>query len=66
MELAPGALRQLLVVLPKSRKIEDVTDVQWGEVTLIRDRIDLERLRRFRADGAFPPRALAPVPPPGR
>lgn len=51
VDVAPGTMRSLLVALPKARKMADVTDVQWGDVTLLRDRFDLERLRRFRTEG---------------
>ena len=50
--LEPGSLRQFLVALPPSRKLDDLAVVQWGDVQLVRDRFDLERLRRFRANPA--------------
>lgn len=51
VDVAPGTMRSLLVALPKARKMGDITDVQWGDVTLLKDRFDIERLRRFRVEG---------------
>lgn len=51
IDVAPGTMRSLLVALPKARKMSELTDVQWGDVNLLRDRFDLERLRRFRVEG---------------
>lgn len=48
----PGTLAQLLVALPRGRRIADLSDVQLGDVALVRDRLDLERVRRFRVDPA--------------
>lgn len=50
VRVEPGSLRQVLLALPPGRKLEDLTDVQWGERPLTRDQLDLERVRRFRED----------------
>lgn len=48
----PGSLRQVLLALPPGRKLEDLTDVEWGGRPLTRDHLEMERLRRFREDPA--------------
>jgi len=50
--LEPGSLRPFLLALPDGRRLSDLTDVQWGDRPLTRDRLGLERLRRFREDPA--------------
>lgn len=50
VSVAPGTLVRLLVALPPRRKLADLTDVEWGGRPLTRDRLDLERVRRFRED----------------
>lgn len=50
--LEPGSLRQVLLTLPPGRKMGDLTDVEWGGRPLTRDRLEMERLRRFREDPA--------------
>jgi hypothetical protein len=52
LRVEPGTLRQVLLALPPGRKLAELTDVQWGERPLTRDRLDLERVRRFREDPA--------------
>lgn len=46
------SLRQVLMALPPRCTIADLTDVQWGETPLVRDALELERIRRFREDPA--------------
>lgn len=48
----PGSVQQMLLALPPGRRVGDLSDVQWGDVPLVRDRLELERLRRFRLDPA--------------
>lgn len=52
VRLEPGALRQVLLALPANRRISDLSDVEWGGRPLVRERLGLERLRRFREDPA--------------
>lgn len=46
----PHSLRRVLVALPPNCRIADLSGVQWGETALVRDRLELERIRRFRED----------------
>lgn len=48
----PRSLRRVLMALPPRCRIGDLSDVQWGGTALVRDRLDLERVRRFREDPA--------------
>ena len=48
--LEPRSLLRLLVALPANCRIADLSDVQWGTTPLVRDQLDLERIRRFRED----------------
>lgn len=48
----PKSLRRVLVALPPKCRIADLSDVQWGTIPLLRDQLDLERVRRFREDPA--------------
>ncbi len=48
--LGPRTSRRILVALPPGRTLEDLAVVQWGETALLRDRLELERVRRFRED----------------
>jgi hypothetical protein len=48
--LEPRSARQVLLALPPDRQFEQVSDVQWGETVLRRDRADVERLRALRQD----------------
>jgi hypothetical protein len=48
----PKSLRHVLVALPPRCRISDLSDVQWGVTPLVRDRLELERIRRFREDPA--------------
>jgi hypothetical protein len=48
----PHSLRRVLVALPPKCRMSDLSGVQWGETALVRDRLDLERVRRFREDPA--------------
>jgi hypothetical protein len=48
----PHSVRRVLVALPPGRRMEDLSDVQWGDAPFVRDELDLERLRRFREDPA--------------
>lgn len=50
--LEPRTLRRVLMALPPKCRIEDLSDVQWGTTPLVRDQLDLERVRRFREDPA--------------
>lgn len=50
VSVPPGSLRQVLLALPPGRKLAELTDVQWGERSLARDRMELARIRRFRED----------------
>ncbi len=50
--LEPRSLRHVLMALPPNCRIEDLSDVQWGGTALVRDQLDLERVRRFREDPA--------------
>jgi hypothetical protein len=52
VRLDPGHFRRILVALPRARRLADLSDVELGEVSLVRDRLELERLRRFRIDPA--------------
>jgi hypothetical protein len=46
----PRTMRRVLVALPPNCRIADLSDVQWGTTPLVRDQLDLERIRRFRED----------------
>ena len=46
----PRSLRRLLLALPPNCRIADLSGVQWGETALVRDALELERIRRFRED----------------
>ncbi len=48
--LEPGSLRRVLVALPPRRGLAELTDVKWGDESLLRDRLDLRTVRRFRLD----------------
>ena len=52
LHLEPGTLREVLLALPTGRKMSDLTDVEWDGRPLTPDRLDLERVRRFREDPA--------------
>lgn len=53
--IAPGTLRRFLLALPPGRRFSDVSVVQWGDRTLERGRIDVERLHEFRERSLTPP-----------
>jgi hypothetical protein len=46
------SLRRLLIALPPRCTISDLSGVQWGRTPLVRDSLELERIRRFREDPA--------------
>ena len=46
------SLRQVLMALPPRCTISDLSAVQWGRTPLVRDALELERIRRFREDPA--------------
>jgi hypothetical protein len=46
------SLRQVLLVLPPRCTMSDLVGVQWGRTPLVRDALELERIRRFREDPA--------------
>ena len=48
----PRSLRRILFALPPKCRIADLSGVQWGTTPLVRDQLDLERVRRFREDPA--------------
>lgn len=50
--LGPRTLRHVLLALPPRCTMAGISDVQWGDTPLVRDRLALERLRRFREDPA--------------
>jgi hypothetical protein len=52
MTVEPRSMRRVLVALPPKCRLSDLSDVQWGDVPLLRDQLDLERVRRFREDPA--------------
>ena len=52
VRLEPGALRQVLLALPANRRLSDLSDVEWGGRPLVRERLGIERLRRFRENPA--------------
>ncbi|MCE9637243.1 MAG: hypothetical protein K8T90_16175 [Planctomycetes bacterium] len=52
LRLEPGTLREVLLALPPGRKLSDLTDVEWEGRPLAQDRLELERIRRFREDPA--------------
>lgn len=52
MTVAPRSMQRVLVALPPNCRFAELSDVQWGDAPLVRDRLDLERIRRFREDPA--------------
>jgi len=48
----PRSLRHVLLALPRNCRLADLSDVQWGDARLLRDRLELSRIRRFREDPA--------------
>jgi hypothetical protein len=48
----PGSMRRVLMALPANSRLPDLSGVQWGDMPLVRDRLELERVRRFREDPA--------------
>jgi hypothetical protein len=50
--VAPSSLRRVLYALPPRCRMGDLSVVQWGSTPLVRDRLDLERVRHFREDPA--------------
>jgi hypothetical protein len=48
----PRSLRRVLLALPPNCRLSDLSDVQWDGVPLVRDQLELERVRRFREDPA--------------
>jgi len=52
LTVEPRSLRQVLLALPPNCRLGDLSGVQWGDMKLERDRLDLTRVRRFREDPA--------------
>jgi hypothetical protein len=50
--LEPGSMRRVLMALPARSRLAELSGVQWGTMPLQRDRLELERVRRFREDPA--------------
>ena len=48
--LEPRRARQVLLALPRDRRLEEVSDVPWGDTPLRRDHVDVERYRSLRQD----------------
>jgi hypothetical protein len=48
----PRSLRHVLLALPRNCRLADLAGVQWGDTPLLRDRLELSRIRRFREDPA--------------
>jgi hypothetical protein len=48
----PRSMRHVLLALPPNCRLADLSGVQWGDVPLLRDRLELSRIRRFREDPA--------------
>lgn len=44
------SLRRVLMALPPQCTMSDLVGVQWGRTPLVRDALELERVRRFRED----------------
>ncbi len=52
LTVEPRSLRHVLLALPPKCRLEDLSDVQWDGTPLLRDRLDVERIRRLREDPA--------------
>ena len=52
LTVEPRSMLRVLLALPPKCRLADLSDVQWGETPLVRDQLDLERIRRFREDPA--------------
>jgi hypothetical protein len=52
VSVQPKSMRHVLLALPRGMRFSSISDVQWGTTPLLRDRLDVERIRRFREDPA--------------
>jgi hypothetical protein len=52
LTVEPKTLRRVLLALPPKCRLGELSDVRWGDTPLLRDRLELERVRRFREDPA--------------
>lgn len=52
LSLQPRSMKRVLLALPPDRQFSDLSDVQWGALTLRADRLDLEQARDLREDPA--------------